>query len=490
VNAAQEVELKLELDPGDMAVLLADTEFAGGAMSSCEQHSVYFDTEDGDLRKAGLSLRVRRIGDRRVQTLKAGASPAAAGLFARDEWEREIEADAPDLDPEMAEIIRSKVGHPIGPLEALFTASVVRSRRITENGGASIELVADRGSVISGERREAICEIEMELRDGEPAALFDMARKLDRRVPLRLGVRTKSERGYGVAAGAKAAATKAEPVKLRADMNAAAVFQAIAGSCIRHFRLNEELILAAGDAEAVHQARVAIRRLRSAISIFKAMLAGPDADRLTGELKWIMGVLGEVRNLDVLLGRIDDAALNRRVRVARRIAIGDAVAALESPRLRQLMLDLAEWVAIGDWLESAPAWLRNEPAPEAAADAMERQWRRVRKKGRKLATLDEPALHEVRIRAKKARYAAEFFADLFDGGKARRRRTRFLAAIEDLQSHLGDLNDTGIAAEALAKAGIVADPALIAPAEQDREALLAKAERAYDELAETKLFWR
>jgi CHAD domain-containing protein len=121
---------------------------------------------------------------------------------------------------------------------------------------------------------------------------------------------------------------------------------------------------------------------------------------------------------------------------------------------------------------------------------MERQWRRVRKKGRKLATLDEPALHEVRIRAKKARYAAEFFADLFDRGKARRRRTRFLAAIEDLQSHLGDLNDTGIAAEALAKAGIEADPALIAPAEQDREALLAKAERAYDELAETKLFWR
>lgn len=486
MNINQEVELKLELDPADMKLLLGDWG-ADGAMTSSEQHSVYFDTDDGDLHKAGLSLRVRQIGDRRIQTVKASAN-AAAGLFSRDEWEREIASNVPELDGGLADLIHSRVGHDIGPLRPLFATSVVRSSRCQVKDGASIEMVADFGSVFAGERNAPICEIEMELRAGEPAALFALARKLDAHVALRLGVRTKSERGYRLAAGKQAAPVKAELVALAEEMNAAAVFQTIAGGCIRHFRLNEDLVISAGDAEAVHQARVALRRLRTAISIFKPMLARPQTLWLGGEIKWIMGLLGEVRNLDVVIERSDEPALRRRLRVARRRAIGEAVEALESRRFRQLMIDLAEWIAVGGWLDTSPAELREQPAREMAGEVMERLWRRLRRKGRHLTALDEESLHNVRILAKKARYAAEFFSDLLPRARARKLRKAFLAALEDLQSHLGHLNDGSVARGVFEKLDVAADIPVVSA--DEHAALLARAEKAYDELAGMKLFWR
>jgi len=95
-EAPREVELKLELDAQD-AARLADTSLVRGSQGRAEALStVYFDTRSLDLREAGLSLRVREVDRRRIQTIKAKRS-AAAGLFDRDEWEQEIDGHEPDL---------------------------------------------------------------------------------------------------------------------------------------------------------------------------------------------------------------------------------------------------------------------------------------------------------------------------------------------------------------------------------------------------------
>ena len=486
-----ETELKLAAAPQAIETLLADPEIFGAEAVTRDQVSTYFDTAGLALNRAGLSLRIRRIGDRRVQTVKA-ESPTAASLFAREEWEREIPDDLPELDGGTIPLAPTPGSWP-DTVAPIFTAEVSRTTFVHSRDGSRIELVADTGRIMAGGRDEMISEIELELVDGDRQALFGLARTLAARVPLRLGVRSKSERGYALLADKAVKAIKGEPVRLTADMDAAALFEAVAAACLRHFRLNEDRLLAAGRPEPLHQARVALRRLRSALTIFKDMLAGPEFDRMRVELRWISGLLGTVRNIDVLLPQIEggEAALGL-LHDARAQALAEVVAALDSARMRTLILDLLEWVTVGAWRDNPDlAALRATPARLYAYDKLDRLRRRLKRAGKHLARLGEEQRHEVRITGKKLRYAAEFFAALFPGKKAGRRRDRFLGDIETLQTALGELNDLASGRDLLASLGF-ADPEMLLRGGQRKEPkkLLADAENAYDALIDAKRYWR
>src|SRR5258708_3731734 len=165
--------------------------FADGVEQN--QESTYYDRMTDTRRRSGLSLRVRRTGQRYVQTVKA-AGIAAGGIFARWEWEQDIADGQPVLDeagPPLEALLASA-----DRLEAAFRVDVARRTALLERSGGSIELVLDRGRIHASGQAEPICEIELELKAGEPAALFATAREIDAIVPLRLGVLTKSERGY------------------------------------------------------------------------------------------------------------------------------------------------------------------------------------------------------------------------------------------------------------------------------------------------------
>src|SRR5439155_6354200 len=123
--------------------------------------------------------------------------------------------------------------------------------------------------VASGARREPISELELEIKRGSRADLFAVAREISRDVALRMGVNSKSERGFRLLEGQVHRARKAQRVRLDASMNVAQAFAAIVQSCLRHFRLNEGLISVDSRGGALHQARVAMRRLRSAFSLFR-----------------------------------------------------------------------------------------------------------------------------------------------------------------------------------------------------------------------------
>lgn len=490
MSAGTEVELKFELDPLAMAEILADPIFSTGDVITREQVSTYFDTPAGDIRQAALSLRIRRIGKRRVQTVKAD-DERTTSLFARDEWERDIAGDTPDIGHITALAEALGGNRPQRP-SPIFVVNVRRTSVVRTQGTSRIELVADQGSLIAGDRHCPVLEIELELLDGDRLALFALAREIGRRVPLRLGVRSKSERGYALLDGTAAPSVKAEPVRVAADMEAGTAFGVIASACLRHFRLNEDKLLATGRPQPLHQARVALRRLRSALSIFKDILAGPEHDRLRAELRWISGLLGDVRNIDVMIARIEDRKAIRQLRAARKRRHAALVEALDSPRMRSLMLDLAEWIAIGSWRDDdAAAALRATPAPVFAHKVLGKLRRRLKKRGRHLARLDESERHEIRIIAKKLRYAAEFFAELYPGKKPKRRREAFLAATEDLQTILGELNDLASGRTLLAALGVADPDDILATGQRhDPDKLMANAEDAYDALFDVQRFWR
>jgi CHAD domain-containing protein len=160
--------------------------------------------------------------------------------------------------------------------------------------------------------------------------------------------------------------------------------------------------------------------------------------------------------------------------------------------MRILTVDLAEWISVGAWWDDdAVAELRASSISFFAGQVLDRLRRRIKRGGRRLEDIDEDARHEVRILAKKLRYSGEFFAGLYPAAKARRRHDHFLAAINKLQSALGDLNDLAIGRALLADLGVAEGEALLAATGKHKPGrLLAKAQNSLDDLIEMKRFWR
>lgn len=480
---ADEIELKLELSSADAERMLGSKLFADDA-KTVKQVATYFDTGDHAVAKAGLSLRIRRTGDVRIQTIKADG-PSAVGLFVRTEWERSVDSDTPHLDHTTP--LPMMLGDAVDQIAPIFDVRVERRKWIMDEEGTSIEVVLDRGEVAAGEHLAPICEIELELKLGDPAALFGLARRIDAIVPVRLGVVTKSERGYRLIP-APQASIKALTIALPSDGSTADAFRHIVQSCIRQFRLNEDLLFETRDPKALHQARVAIRRLRSAFSIFKPMIGDAGAG-LGEELRWLAACLGDVRDLDVLLGRAPSGALHEQIAAARETAYDALFDILAGDRARAIMLNIVQFLAQSRWADEDG--FGAQPARLFATTVLARLRRRIKRRSRAIAGSDDEARHDVRKDAKKLRYASEFFGSLFSRKREQRRQKRFVAALEGLQDRLGTLNDLVTARDVMTRHGWIGQSGADAllPSDRGRKKLLQQADDAYDELFDTKRFW-
>lgn len=484
-----EIELKLEFDPANRERLVGCAPLDSGAAAARRLTATYYDTPDLKLDKAGYALRIRREGGRRIQTVKA-ASSEAAGLFVRGEWERKIGGDKPILDEKAGPLNQIFDAESLRNLAPLFTTDIERiAGPIAFNDGSLIEYAIDGGEVRSGARHHPLSEVELELKRGSPEILFDLARALNEQVPLRLGVQSKSERGYALARNKAATAVKAEPIRLDRNGAASDGLATIAAACIRQYRLNEDLLLRSGGVEAVHQARVGLRRLRSAFWLFRPLLEDDDkAPMFEAELRWLAGELGEIRDIDVLLPRLED---QQRITLAaiRESRFNHLCNQLHTSRARLLPIELAEWLSTGAWrMEPAGGDLRDRNLRDFAGDRLEKLRRRIKREGKGLSDLSDEHRHEVRKDAKKLRYAAEFFVSLYPGRKPRRRMDRFLDRMEKLQDKLGELNDRAAAPDLFARLGI--DLALPPLAKKERKRLLEDAEDCFDAFIDCKRFWR
>lgn len=439
---SHEVELKFDLAVADIAALLACPALAGVTPEIVEADTAYFDTKAGTVRHAGYSLRVRKSDGRFVQAVKHKPA-AAAGLFVRSEWEIEVPGFALD-DAALAKTPLGKVldTADAGPLKLQVRSGFRRTIWLVTRKDSLIEVVLDEGKVTAGKAETRLCELELELKSGKPRALFALAGEIGAALPLRLGVLSKAERAYALADRTLGEAAKAEPVLLPVPISEGAAFRAVAQSCLRHYRLNEIVLLQRRDADALHQARIALRRLRSALSLFRPTVRGKDYEALRDEVGWLAGQFGEARNLDVLLageeGLHADEAVRERLLKARAKAYDRVDAALGSERVRALMLNLSLWIEAGAWRFRDRA---KRDLAGLAADQLSRQWRRVKRHGDRLGKAAAEDRHRLRLEVKKLRYSAEFLSGLSMKRPKLLRRERFLAALKALQESLGDLND-------------------------------------------------
>jgi len=231
-------------------------------------------------------------------------------------------------------------------------------------------------------------------------------------------------------------AAKSQPVPVHHDMSVAEAFETVVQSCMQHFRSNEPLVSRRRDPAALHQVRVAMRRLRAAFSLFRPALADPQFEGLRQEVRWFTRQLGEARNLDVLLQERGLARpLRKSLKKERDEAYDQVVDALSSKRLRLLQIDLLSWIELGRWHHSRKAM---RPLPDFTARRLYKWWRMI-EHHHDLHSMRTQERHQLRIEIKKLRYALEFVQPLHvqAGGKHK----HFYRAVERIQESLGRLND-------------------------------------------------
>ena len=457
----REIELKFAVEPAAAARIAAARPLAGIRPVRSRMTTWYFDTPQCELRGRDMVLRLRRDGARWVQSLKAGRS-GRGGLHVREEWE--FDRDTPGLelalfaDTPLAQVPDAERLHE--RLRIAFQVEVVRTAwRLARAPGERLEVVLDQGRVRRGRRSKAIRELEIECREGDTGAAFALAAALLAEAPLRASAVTKSERGYRIFTGEAPAPARARPVTLPAALSPPGAAREIVGSALEELQANEEGVLASRDPEFVHQARVALRRIRSALRIFRAAVGPGRARAWRAELGELAAALGRARDWDVLAGETlppilaahGDRPLARRLlgKAERRRSREREAArrALSSPRYARVVLELARWLAQADAEPAAPSG----PLAPFAARVIGRRHRRLLAYAERLAKLDAEGRHRLRIQAKRLRYGIDGLAAVF----ASRRTARYRDALVDLQDALGEAND---AATALALLPALAPP--------------------------------
>jgi inorganic triphosphatase YgiF len=450
---ADEVELKLALPEAAQRAFLRHPLLRRAVQRKTGRLvNLYYDTPGLELHRRGIALRLRRQGRVWLQTVKCAGS-SAAGLTSRPEWETpyagHFDFSAVDDQEVRDRLERNRVRDRLAPL---FETNFLRTTwRLEPARGVALLLMLDRGWIAAAGRREAISELEIEIVSGAPADVFALARAVAERVCLAPALLSKAERGYRLFAGAQPAPARAGDIPLRADMPPLAGFRAIALACLEHLQHNHEGAATNDDPEYIHQMRVATRRLRAALRLFAPLLPEGFAATLLPPLREQMALLGQARDLDVLLAEIAApvmGALAQEPRLAALVGLVTehryrhrqaAMQALRSARFGQLVL------LAGDLLHRPPVHPAAADA-QALADFADDRIRRLRRKVLRLAEAartDDPAsLHALRIGIKRLRYALEFFAPLARGDALRKAHAH-LAGLQDALGQLNDLANAG-----------------------------------------------
>lgn len=448
---AVEIELKLTLSPATARAFPQHPLLADAATARQHLLNTYYDTPDLALKSQRVALRLRKKGWQWLLTVKS-AEPAAGGLARRNEWERPETPGNWDFSHVDADDLRARLEAATPLLEPIFTTDFRRRTWIVDHGASHIEIALDRGFIASQGRRTPICEVELELLDGQPEDLFALTRDLQASLALRPSPMSKAERGYALFAAEAPRPFKARPQPLDRSQTPVQAFRSIALGCLEHLQRNETGAIASTDPEYVHQARVALRRLRSAIKLFAPVLP-PDFVHAYGRA-WqsLAAALGAARNWDVFVSETLpplQAAFPQDA-MGRRLLAAGRKRSREAHRTVSYLLQMPEYAGLLIEFTAALLMLPETPVgtlEDFARAQLAARARRARKLAARHATLDPAERHRLRISCKKLRYALEFFSSLLTGRRVR----PYLAALAQLQDELGLINDHVTAAELLAE---------------------------------------
>jgi inorganic triphosphatase YgiF len=495
-----EFELKFQIDPSHRAAVEAAV--ARGRSYRTRLRARYFDTADGALAAKHIVLRLRKEGGQWVQTAKAPTD----GPLQRHEHNFELPAMGA-RDVPLPNIARHK-GTPVGDLVAkalleaghdpatvelvpLYGTDVWRTTREMRTGDALVELAFDRGEVRAGAHTHALCELEIELKHGSPQSMLELAQRWRNRYALWLDTVSKSARGERLAKGVQhGPPIKAQNPALKGDLTGPQIFRAVLNTCLGQILPNaSEVAAGSTDAEHVHQLRVGIRRLRTALREMADLQPGIDP-------AWESALVDTFRALGL---QRDREHLQQTVQPQLEAVGGPPVAwpasSIDIPEPAEVVRGAAfQTVLMALITASLPAEGPDDASEESvsARGVLRRRLsdlhRKVVREGRRFEALEPTAQHRVRKRLKRLRYLGEFVAPLF----GRREAGRYLKGLEPAQDALGKHNDDAVAIATYREAAEHDGRAWFAvgwlSARQPADALACR--KALDKIAEARPFWK
>ena len=428
-----EIELKLALptvDASSLAQRLARLPLLARHKANRQQlHNIYFDTPEQHLNQQRIALRLRRLGDSAdsqwIQTLKTGGSSNSA-LSQRGEWETKVPSDKLRLKALTATPWASM--DPDGTVfAALAPCFVTRFERtswlIRQRDGSEVEIALDIGHIEAGDKTTPICELELELKAGQPTALFDVARQIAQTMAVLPANISKAERGFALAQASLERPVHAQPPQLSYDLPLAVIAQRVLLEMFGQFTSNLNVLRSADDPEVVHQARIGWRRFKSALRFFSTTLTRNPAPSWQG-LQPLLACLGELRDLDVArletLPPLADAYTNSEQQrtdawQAMTLALSHAAMiqrkavryALQDPMVGMALLATTQWLeGLTDVQSTSKAAVKPKLAPRQwSQHRLLRLHERLEFVRKKSSTPD--AMHRVRILAKRLRYDTE-----------------------------------------------------------------------------------
>jgi inorganic triphosphatase YgiF len=487
-----ERELKFLVDAQAAARAGRLLPFAGRPKRT-QLHSVYYDTSDLRLQRAGAALRLRRAGRKWLQTLKLPQG-AQGALAARAEWEMPAPHGRLDCSLFPREAVRSSSGLDLvrlaRRLRPVFTTRFERrSGALALGHGVQAVACIDRGTIEAGAKREPILELELELIEGEIGPLVGLADSLVEPLGLRIETASKGARGYRLhqAAGPTAPAKWSGP-HIAENAAASDAFAALCAAALAQIAANATGVAQGRDTEYLHQMRVGVRRLRSALHAFRKLLRRSQAREVEKPFKQMMQAWGRARDWDVFCEMLADAGgappLLARARHKRAAARHEAGRIVNSAAFQQAQLRVLRWLYRDPWKSDAA---RAESLGRFARQTLARLHASLMKSARKIDWRDEGRRHEVRIRVKRLRYAGDFFSGSF----AHQAMRPFIERLASLQDTLGELNDVAVARRLLTEIASASETSALlrSLAARERE-LIGSLEPAWSAFEAKRPFWQ
>ena len=502
---ARETELRLIADAATFKALQSHALLGPkAALKWTHQRTVYFDTDAGDLRRSGMTLRVRSIRGRKLLSLKL-----REGSFDCEKIEVRAPGEGPQIEllPTVSQglIDAATQARSLAPR---FASQIRRATRLVAFGGAEIEVAFDEGEIVAGAHKTPVREIEVELKSGPAASLYRFALALLDAAPLRLGVASKADRGARLLSKSPPTALRAPPADVEPDTSLDSATAAWLRQCLTHFLGNWDALASDNADDAVHQTRVSMRRLRSLLLLLGRAFPSGEIAGLRAEAKRIADAFGAARDWRVFAALVENGparhlrapGLPGLIAEARKRAAQGRAAALAAQadvETTRFVLSLQLYIATRGWrnaLAEADVQELGQPATAFAARALAVTWGKVRKRGRGFETMAPEARHELRIALKGLRYAVDFLGPLFRPASAVRDYAEKAAALQEM---LGAANDGAVAEGLLAQIDVGEQPDLAFAAGlvlgwcgraslADEEAL----RRAWRKVKKSEPFWR
>ena len=453
--STKELELKVELTPQQLQRVGANPaldDLTVGKPVTRTLRSIYFDTPDHRLREQGISLRLRAIGDQWLQTIKAGKG-LQNGIAENGDADIIVGMPEPDVGAIKDVRIRRTIQKALkaSTLEPQFETVVTRTTRKLHSDKGDLELALDEGVVRAGNAENHVCEAELELKSGSPDCLLETAATLFSTEPIRLAEASKTERGYNLVLrrpDASIAPQTARHVTLDGGETCAEALSLFVEAAAAQITFNRHAVLETDDPEAVHQLRIGLRRLRSAVRAFRPLNDAPAARELEQYARDLGRSVGKLRNADVFIesiyapvagemkGEPGFAELRAALLSHRAARRDEARVALSGDRWSRLHLYLVLWPQT---VEGGSDLRR--PVADFAGPALRKGWKKIAKHGETIADLSMEQRHDLRKALKGFRYATEFFGGLYSKKKV----DKFIKDMRQLQDVFGYINDVATA---------------------------------------------